>query len=223
MASTEAKALEPGAAAFYGVRPPWLHLWEQVLREGRAWWYLDNAWFDVSRESYFRVGVNAVQSWSTRPSDGKRLAQLGVKVRPWRRSGRHVLVCPQSDEFMQTVAGQIGWQQRVTAEIAAHTGRLTVVRGKRAPQPLAVDMADAWLVVVHSSAAAVEALIHGIPVIVTDPNCAAAEFSSTFDEIDWPRRPNGVEEWAARLADSQWSLQEMRAGMAWRAMCGMDG
>lgn len=62
MASTNNRSLAEGAAAFYGVRPAWRHLWEQARREGRTWYYLDNAWFDVARERYFRVGINAVQS-----------------------------------------------------------------------------------------------------------------------------------------------------------------
>ncbi len=222
MASTTARELEPGGAAFYGVRPGWLHLWEQAKREARDWFYLDNSFVDAGREAYFRVGVNATQSWSTRPSDGKRLAQLGVRVQPWRRTGSHIVVCLQSEDYMRPVAnwpsGVLGWQEHVLRALRPHTDRLIVVRGKKADRPLAQELGEAWLLVAHSSAAAVEALIAGVPVIVTDPACAASGFSSAFEAVESPRRPDGREEWAARLADSQWTSSEMRDGMAWRAI-----
>lgn len=223
MASTTARQLEPGGAAFYGVRPPWRHLWAQAKLERRTVYFLDNAWFDAGRERFFRVGVNAVQSWSPRPSDGKRLAALGVRVQPWRWDGRHIVVCPQSDEFMATVAGRPNWLAEVLREIATRTDRLVVVRKKGAPRPLRADLHGAWLLVAHSSAAAVEALLAGVPVIVTDPSCAMAAFGSSFSNLETgTRRPDGREEWAARLADSQFTLNEMRDGTAWRAYQGND-
>ena len=105
-------ALADGDVAFYGVRPAWVHLWRQAQTEGRRWYYLDNSWFDAGRERFFRVGLNATQCWSQGPSDGTRLAALGV-VPQWRdRRGRRVLVCRQSDEFLRCVAGWQGGRQR---------------------------------------------------------------------------------------------------------------
>lgn len=209
-----------GPVAFYGVRPPWRHLWRQATAEGRQRFYLDNSFLDAGRETHFRVGVNALQSWSEKPSDGKRLAALGVKVQPWRKDGRHIVVCRQSDEFISTFGrwpgdSALAWQQDVLDALNRHTDRPIVVRVKSEERPLVADLTDAWLLVTHSSAAAVEALIAGVPVIVTDAKCAAWRFSSTFKR---PRMDDGREEWAARLADSQWTLNELRAGLAWRAI-----
>ncbi len=224
MASTLARELQPGAAAFYGVRPPWLHLWQQARREARTVYWLDNCWFDRTRESQFRIGVNAMQSWSQRPSDGRRFAALGVPIQPWRNAGRHVLVCGQSDEFMTVNAewpgGHLAWCEHVASAVRARSDRPLVYRKKQAAAPLAVDLADAWLLVTHSSAAAIEALLAGVPVIVTDRHCAAAELTSRFDEIENPHRPDNRRALMERLADSQWTLDELRNGMAWRMMNG---
>lgn len=217
MASTHVQELLPGAAVFYGVRPPWMHLWHQAKREGREWWYIDNAWFDRARERFFRIGHNAVQSWAP-ASDGARLQELGIEVQPWRRRGRNIIVCPQTDEFMRTVARDPSWRYVVKSRIAAHTDRPIVERVKGSKRPLAEDLVDAWLLVAHSSAAAVEALLAGVPVIVTDPSCAAAAFATSFEGIESPVLLDGREEWAARLADSQWTLEEMKKGAAWKAM-----
>lgn len=216
MATTREEQLLRGDAAFYGVRTGWVHLWVQAINERRTWWLLDNSFFDAAREGQFRIGHNAMQSWRPWPSDGKRLAALGVKVQPWRKSGAHVVVAAQSDEFMKTIANEPGWTNRVTARLQENTDRQILVRTKATQRPLLEDLKNAWLLVAHSSAAAVEALIAGIPVICTEPSCAMARFTSTFSGIESPAMPGGREEWAARLADSQFSLDEMRAGHAWR-------
>lgn len=220
LASTTEPRLQPGAAAFYGVRPAWRGLWEQAKREGRWWYYLDNAWFDVARERYFRIGVNTLQSWAADGSSS-RLHALGVKIAehpPWN-GGAHVVLCRQSDEFMRCVAGYAGgaeaWQQDMLAGLKAHTDRPVVIRGKHTTRPLAQDLAGARCLVTHSSAAAIEAVLAGVMVIVTDENSAAAGFSRCFRQIDdgFCGHP-GVHEWAARLAASQWTLDELRAGAA---------
>jgi hypothetical protein len=215
MASTSASSLEPGAAAFYGVRPAWAHLWEQAKAEGRVWFYLDNAWLDAAREHYFRIGVNAVQSWSGARSDGARLAALGVRVMPWR-SGRHVVIAHSSDEFMRCVAGWPGgalaWESEVIWKLRRHTDRPVISRTKRTARPLANDLANAHALVAHSSVSAIEALVAGVPVIVTDPGSAAAGFAMSFEQVEEPPYPAGREQFVARLADSQWTLAELRAG-----------
>lgn len=197
MASTTARALEPGAAAFYGVRPGWLHLWEQAKREGRDVYYLDNSFFDVTRERQFRVAKNRIQHDGRGESDGKRLAALGVTIKPWRGGGDYALVCAQSDEFMRTVAGDPDWLKRTTAELRMPFR----VRHKGTKRPFAEDLAQARCVVTYSSAAAVQALLEGVPAVCSE-QCAA-------------HRVGDRQKWASVLADNQWTLSEMAHGNAW--------
>ena len=216
LASTEDKSLAAGAVAFYGVRPAWLHLWQQALAERRRWYYLDNAWFDAGRERFFRVGLNAVQSWTRNDSDGRRLAELGVTVQPWRSSGDHVVIAHSSDEYMRCVAGwpsSAQWERDVVAQLRLHTRRPSIIR-RKADGHFALALEGAHALVTHSSACAIEALVAGVPVIVTDPAAAAAAFSMRFEQIESPTHPAGREEFANRLADSQWTLDELRAGCA---------
>lgn len=219
--SVDMKQLVAGDAAFYGVRPRWAHLWEQAKREGRTWYYVDNSYFDAAREMQFRVGVNRTQAISEKRSDGSRLKRLGVEVKPWRRSGRKVLVTAQTDEFMECVAGwpQQSWLEHVAAHIPDRFKQDIAVEVRRKGDiPLQEALADTWIVITHSSACAVEALIEGIPCVVTDSRSPMHVMSTPFGQIESPLYPDGREEWLARLADSQWSLDEMRDGTAWRAI-----
>lgn len=205
--------LKPGAAAFYGVTPATVHLWQQAKTEGRDWYYIDNSYFDVSRGTYFRVTRNRLQHDGTGASYGRRRQALGVTVRPWREGrGKHAVICVQSDGFMKTVAGvdPAFWLRSAIEEARTMDlpVRLRSWEGNKIAQrrTLEADLKDAAVLITHSSAAAVEALLAGIQVRCA-PVCAAYGVA---------RRER--EAWADVLADNQWTLAELQDGTAWRAL-----
>lgn len=218
--------LLPGSAAFYGITPDLVDVWQQVLDVGRPWYYIDNAYFDRCRAHHFRVARNGLQPNTLPAPDFARLKAAGVTVRPWRRAGRHVLVVCQSDWYMRGVAGWPGggeaWLNAVLARLKALTDRPVQVRpwsDKFRPDFLFSDqLRGAHAVVAHTSAAAVEALLAGVPAFLTGPCVASPMADHDLGNIEDPRLPDGRDEWAACLAAGQWTLDEMRAGHAWRAM-----
>ncbi len=220
-------ALEPGPAAFYGVVKETRHLWEQVRRERRAYYYLDNSYFDCARGKAYRVTRNALQAFETQPPARERFAALGVCVQPWRRSGRHILVCPQSDAFMRDMCtwsgGVNAWQEEVLESLRIHSDRLIIMRHWSADKvglgkTLVEDLKNAWALVTHSSAAAITALLAGVPVFVTGLCAATPMASGALERIESPLYPDGRTDWAAGLAGAQWTVDEIRDGTAWRAM-----
>lgn len=221
-----ASVLEPklldGDCAFYGVRPPWLHLWEQAKREHRDWFYIDNAYYDCSREKFFRVTKNGLQCdgmnavWND--EGAKRLKALGIVVQPWRTGGSHVLVCPQTVEFTKICAGYPGdWEADAVAALKNHTDREIRVRRKGNSTPLQHDLIGAHALVTSMSCAAVEALIAGVPVFCTHRCAARWMGKSDLTDIENPYYPERRQEWAELLAANQWSIEELRDGTCWRA------
>lgn len=219
--------LEDGAAAFYGVTAATKHLWHQARTEQRPRFYLDNAYFDAGREKYFRATCNALQAFELLPPAPERFARLGVAMQPWRRDGRHIVVCPQSDEFMRTccnwAGGAVAWLEEVLQTLNAHTDRPIVVRHWQrnkasAAASLGRELKGAWALVTHMSAAANEALVAGVPVFVTGLCAATPMASGALAQIEKPLRPDGRLEWAAGLAGAQWTVEEMKIGRAWRAL-----
>jgi hypothetical protein len=216
--------LEPGPAAFYGVvglEPLW-----RAARERGEYFYGDNSFFDAARGTHFRFAKNQLQAEPGAPDWG-RFKALGLKVKPWRRDGRHIVVAMQSDHFMKEVAawpgGAQGWQESVITRLKQATERLIVVRHWSRDKAshaasLRRDMDGAWALVTHASAAANEALLDGIPVFVTGQCPALRMGLSQLEGIENPRRPDGREEWAAGLAALQWTIQELRSGLEWRAL-----
>lgn len=224
---------DPGDAAFYGVQGIEILLGMAKLRAGfvpaqASWYYLDNAFLDAARGTHYRIGRNALQGPLLAPDD-KRLQALGVEVKPWSNAGRHILLAPQSDYFMREIAGwKAGdWTAHVMAELARHTDRPIRTRAWapdkiKLGKSLAEDLDGCWALVTHSSAAAITALLAGVPVFLTGESPALTMGLSQLSRIEQPRRPDGRREWAARIAASQWTLEELAAGDAWRAFAGLE-
>lgn len=216
MVWTDAEFLEPGDVAFYGVRPAWSRLWRQALAERRTIFYLDNSFWDETRETKFRVGRNVVQMYEFPKRDYPKFRR---PIMPWREGGEHIVVCPQSSEFMVCVERfSEQWEEWVCRRLRMYTTRPLIVRKKGERRPLAEDLRGAWALVTHTSAAANEALIAGIPAFTTGL-CAATSMSNhDLAAIERPKCPDGREAWAAAVAAHEWTLDEMANGTCWKEL-----
>lgn len=214
--------LMPGPAAFYGISYGIHPLYQRAKASGQDVYYIDNAYFDKARGMYYRVTRNALQWRGIGSSDGRRFAELGVEIKPWRNDGKHVLICPQSDEFMKTACNyQTNWTQDTVAKLSKITKRELRVRPWSPNKvqwfaTLENDLRDCWAVVVYSSSSATSAMLQGIPAICTAHDCIARPLiGASLDRIENPPMPDNRLQWAQMAADHQWTLEEMRSGKCW--------
>lgn len=210
-----------GPSAFYGVWPTSLPLFQEATSSGEDWYYVDNSYFDVARGVQWRVSKNAQQCDGVEGFTAGRWERLGLEVAPWRKSGRHILIAHQSP-FWYVRHGLEGWAAEMEVVVREFTDRPIRHRGKpgqvaEAPVPLERDFEDCWLVVAHSSAVMVEALLRGIPVVATG-DCALDPMSTAINEIETPFYPDDRERFFAVLASNQWTTDEIRAGVAWTSL-----
>lgn len=210
--------LHPGPVAMFGSPPVW-PLLRQAQAEGRDWLFADHAYF--GRGYFYRITKNAYQhdgrGTSSTPERFER-ATRGKTVEPWRKTGSHVLVCPQSDIYFSLHGIDAAtWLRDVTATLREHTDREIRVRWKASRTPIKPDLENAWAVVVFSSAAALDALIAGIPIVTLAPFAASARMGLTdLSQIESPMYPDGRVSFLQVLADNQWTLPEIMRGSAWR-------
>lgn len=213
------RVLHPGPVALWGSPALW-PLLERAQAQGRDWIYADNAY--VGRGRYFRIAVNGYQHDGTGAGDFGRFIRAGGTLQPWRRSGARILVCPNSHVHFPLFGRDADqWVADVVAELREHTDRRIQVRWKKEAleRPIDVDLVDAWAVVAWSSAAAIDALMAGVPAFSLAPHAAARRMGSTeLADIETPLYPDDREGFFAALAANQWTLDEIRAGVAWRAL-----
>jgi hypothetical protein len=202
-------------SVFYGVNETNCEAWHRA--DGDRW-YIDNAYFDTTRQTYFRITKNATQHSGLGKSDGMRFRSLGIPINPWRK-GSHIVVVQQSESFMRHVAKYYSdYVADAIVKLSDLTDRSILVRlwnrnKHQAGESLLDDLRGAHALVTHSSAAAVTALLEGVPVAV-DRTSAAYPMAGSIDDIEsLPRLDR--ENWAGVLADNQWTLDEMRNGTAW--------
>ncbi len=165
-----------------------------------------------------------------RPHTSQRFEQHGVPILPWRKEGRHILVAGMSAKAAAAEGLRANsWEQQTIRRLRALTKRPIVYRPKpnwkaaRAIEGSAFDRAtpiegllrDCHAVVTHHSNVAVEALLAGVPVFC-DKGVASLLGSKGLASIEQPLMPEGREQWAHNLAWTQWSVDEMKQGLAFR-------
>jgi hypothetical protein len=194
------------------------------------WYYVDNSYFDKHRGLYFRVTKNALQvDPAGKKSDGKRFAKLGVSIKPWRTItlGEDILICPQSDAFMKSTLGCVtDWADETVRQLKAWDIPMQRVRVRpwnrdKVAVALALqdDLKNLRLLITHSSASAITAILEGIPAISTGDNAAAYRLGGPFTESNVLAPLRAADDqrllFAQVLADNQFTLEEFRDGTAW--------
>lgn len=210
--------LRAGPVALFGSPVLW-DAFTEARRRGRTFYYGDHAYF--SRFRYYRITRNALQAEPAPVAgvDTSRLDHLGVRIARWQRSGMHILVCPPDEVFSGLMGfSAADWLSGALKTVRANTDREIRVRDRHAKGKLIDDLTGAHALVTYHSNAAVEALCAGVPVFVTGFGGAKAMGLADLTRIEAPIYPDGRREWAAALANSQWTFDEMADGTAWRML-----
>lgn len=219
--------LQLGDFASFCTPPTW-SLLAEAQQSGRDWYYGDHAFFGASRGRRFRVSRNAYQYQPTpeslRAATPAAFRQLHISPHPeWRRNtGTSIVICPNSPGYMQRFGIHAHeWTMAVADQLGRLTDRPLVIRWKAQARarPLYVDLHDAWAVVVFDSASAIEAIVAGVPVFVLAAHASARSMGlADLTQIESPAYPAMREPFLWDLAAHQWSIDELRSGIAWKAL-----
>lgn len=206
-----------------GCTPALRPLIDEWAARNRTWVYWDRGfvrrvfatWLPRGDHGgYYRWHVNAFQMQSIRDVPDDRWKRLQTEVKPWAKSGRHIVIAAPTfpySAFHRTER----WTDETIDALARVTDRPLMVRGKESKRPLWEDLKGAHCLVSHGSNAANEAVILGCPVFV-DKSCAAALVGKTdLKEIEKPAYPER-QPWLNALAYSQFNEAELVNGTLWK-------
>ena len=161
---------------------------------------------------------------------GRGASVFGLSPKPWRpeRPGGHILLCDQRGFGSPSMASPEGFVDRATARIRECTNRRIIVRPhprnrhvKPRKTTLMEDLENCHAVVTWASAAAITAVIQGVPAYHFAPFCAASPAVQAqwqhLPTLDNPltsdtQRNQGLD----AMAWQQFTIDEIRDGRAFR-------
>lgn len=194
---------------------------------GQPFWFTDAGYtnFIASKgKPWHRLCQNHIHQNLTHLNfPANRLKLLETMPEPWRTTGHKILVVESSDYHHRMLgSNRHVWRDHVTNELAKHTDRPVEYRAKHMDRKtrdsvydLLMSSNDYYCVISDSSAAAVEAVWAGVPVITLNRHITTAVARTQVSDINnLYRGPIG--DWLCALTYSQFTKKEMQNGTAWR-------
>lgn len=176
---------------------------------------------DEHGRQYYAISAHGHCGSGWYPKTEGRFKKLGIEVKPWRADGEHILVTAQRGIGSKTMASPFNWHEKTATKLRSLINRPVKIRlhpGNHAPTiPLEDDLRGAWACSVWSSSSGVKALIAGVPVTFSAPYFIAERCAVRLEEInqllcDDGRRLQALE----NVAQAQWSVEEIEAGIPFR-------
>lgn len=184
----------------------------------------------TGRKIYHRIVKNAMQHNTIMDVPDDRWNQLvefnpNMKYNGWKRTGSKILIVLSTDKpFQYYRENRDKWLKNVISTIKKHSDREIVIRekasrGERTNDTMydALDN-DIYALVTYNSVAAVEAIQYGIPAFALAPTAADPVGNKDLTQIETPNMPSEeiIQKWLHSIAYSQFSLNEIISGDAWR-------
>lgn len=189
-----------------------------------------------SGSEYWRVAIDAQQPTERlgQHCDAGRTIAQSLRLNPWRKDGRHILVAGSSAKYhaFHRLSDPTTFTVDIVAELQRLTGRPIVYRPKpswrdavRIPgtrfsdrhEPLGEALRDCWAMVTHGSNACVDSVMAGVPCIVLGNGAARPLSSTSLNEIEAPRLAGSGarKRWLNALSWWQYTAAEFASGEAW--------
>lgn len=196
----------------------------RALKQGRKFFQIDNGFYKSARGSmvgYYRfMYCRPDPVYLSRPDlHTLRMSDAGIKMpwAGWRKTGSHVLIAMPGPDFGRAFGIDVPkWTKTIEARVREHTHRPIRVRSRLSQKPLSDDLNDCWAIVTHSSNVAVDAVIGGLPAFVEKTSATAPLGNLDLKNLDQPNlaSANELRAWWASLMCQQFTLSEMRSGLA---------
>ena len=187
-------------------------------------------------------GINRDADFANQTFDDKRWPLFKHKLTPWNPTGEMIVICGQHDasEQWKGLPRMEQWIVKQIREIRKYTTRPILVRPHprnliqfkesdfenvklRLPRrdyktyddtDFKMTLERTWAVVNHSSNPAMEAVIRGVPVFVSESSLCHDVGNTSLADINTPAMPNRSK-WANWLSYTEWFKEEIEAGLPW--------
>jgi len=200
-------------------------LLKKCLENKTEFWFVDTGYTNFLEEKnkkWHRLVKNHIHHGTqTKNFPTDRLDLFPKLPKGWRRKGSTILVIEGSPAHYQMNGTTLeDWRETITQEIRKYSDREIEFRPKEFSRKNRVSVYDTlretkeyYCVVSDSSAAAVEAIWTGTPVITLDRHITNSVSRNNFADIDNLFRSD-IERWLTMLSYSQYTYDELCNGTA---------
>ena len=216
-------------------------IYEYYTRTGRKVIVLEVG--GIKRGTTWKVGLNGINRdayFGDNNNDNSRSHVLGLLEKPWRTSGKYILICGQHDKSLQwkNMPSMSNWFLKTYDEIRKHTDRPIVFRPHprcRLPHierglkhvyrqdPVKIggsyddfDMGfnDTHATISWSSNPGIHSIINGVPAFVGTSSLAypVANDIDFLQDIETPAMPDR-QQWLNDYAHTEYTVEEIAAGI----------
>ena len=153
--------------------------------------------------------------------------------KPWQYDGKHILVIPPSSHTARWYGiDKDEWTKDIVKKLKQHTKREIIVRQKfkdnldwspdRNVIPLTEHLRDCYAMVSFHSMCAVQAVMNGIPSYCSEhsPAYPVSLGLNELGQIKDPLYAGDREDWVKSLMCSQFTVDEMKSGQAYKHLNG---
>ena len=218
------------AAVFIGCNQVVKEAYDAYLAAGKHTIYIDKGYLRYAEQGvvdpreYYRVAVDCFQ-----PSDyvmdlgvdASRWERERINPRPWRTEGDLILYADVSRKYKD-------WFDLTDKDVEDDLQNLknaslksVVYRSRNDETKIYEALTKAWALATLGSNAAVDAILYGVPVIVTGVDCIALPIAGEklfYDDGLYIPSDEERYRWLCGLAWCQFTLTEFETGFAWKKL-----
>jgi hypothetical protein len=188
-------------------------------------------------------GINRDADFANQIYDDKRWPLFKLELKPWQQTGNVIVICGQhhNSEQWKGLPKLNSWVEQQIKIIRKYCDKPIVIRphprnsfnfDERKYPHVRVNLPkrdhstyddtdfkkilrSTWAVVNHSSNPAIEAVINGIPVFVSESSLCHDVGNTNVADILHPAMP-ARQNWANRMAYCEWTTEEIGQGLPWK-------
>ncbi len=219
-------------------------VWERYRSQGKPVVVLEVGGLRRNKSFKVAInGINRDADFANQIFDDKRWPLFQHELRPWNPTGDIIVICGQHDSSEQWsgLPKMNLWIAKQIEQIRKITTRPILVRPHprnhiqfkesdfdnvkvRLPKrdyrtyddtDFKAALGRTWAVVNHSSNPAMEAVIQGIPVFVSESSLCYDVGNANLSDMNTPAMPNR-HSWANKIAYTEWFEDEIAQGLPWK-------
>jgi len=200
---------------------------EECSRDGQDYYFFDHAYMFGNKHSTSKIAGDRIYRLTKnyfhirdvkklKADDYKRIEKYKnhVKLKSWKYDGDYILYIPPSEHVKKYYYFNNHWEEQTLKTIKNHTRKPIKIRTKEDKTPLEKDLENAYCTVSYQSTVVVQSIINGVPSFCANESMGVPVSLTDVTQIKDPLYTTEREYWIDSLLANQFTLEEIKSGLA---------